>query len=349
MAHPDSHSTGDTEREALATLIARFSADRDTLAAGAQRAEAAVRELAARLDATVARLADAAPARELGALRGDVGQLAALVEALRHEVVQLRGSLNGPRDDASAVGTAAVVGAVEEMRAELRRAGIEIAEQAARHAERAAGGVAEATAEAHRTLAAALLEAQAQWSNSLEDLQRLVVAGSDRATQALAQSADLERRWRDLEGVRSTLGPLRDEVLRRVDETEARLGVRLDSIIAGVEAETAAVRDTLWDRVTGGEQRLQDAEAVLAAMRIEVPQHAARALEGIAALQVELAELRDGLGATEMRLGGLEARRAPRGGLGGVVECVRDEIVAAVMMVVSVGAVIGRLTLSLVR
>jgi hypothetical protein len=50
-----------------------------------------------------------------------------------------------------------------------------------------------------------------------------------------------------------------------------------------------------------------------------------------------------------MRLGGLEARRAPRGGLGGVVECVRDEIVAAVMMVVSVGAVIGRLTLSLVR
>jgi hypothetical protein len=32
-----------------------------------------------------------------------------------------------------------------------------------------------------------------------------------------------------------------------------------------------------------------------------------------------------------------------------MVECVRDELVEAVMMVVSIGAVLGRLTLSLVR
>jgi len=202
MTHFDPDPAGDGEREALATLIARFQADRDMLAAGAQRAEAMVRDLASRLEALAARTGAGAPAAELAALRSEMRQLASTVAPLHGEVA--------------------------------------------------------------------------------------------RTAEALAQ--------------------LRDQLTRRAEETEARLGIRLDAIVAGVDAEARVQRDALRDRATGIERRLQDAEATVAA-----------------------------------RLASLEQREATRGGSGGMLECVRDEVIAVVMMVVSIGAVVGRLTLSLVR
>jgi chromosome segregation ATPase len=164
----------------------------------------------------------------------------------------------------------ALAAAVEEMRAELRRVGAEIVEQAAAHAQRAAGGVAETAAEAHRALA-----------SGLDEARRAAQLGGERATQALAQGADLERRAREV-------------------------------------------------------------ETVVADLRATVPQATAEAFEGLAAVREELEELSE-------RLAACEERQASRGGLGGVLACVRDEIVAAVMTIVSLGAVFGRLALSVVR
>jgi predicted nucleic acid-binding Zn-ribbon protein len=301
MMHHDPQIAGDAEREALATLIARFSADRDALAAGMQRTEAAVRELAARLDDVAARAGEAVAAHELDPLRSELGRLEALAASLRDELAEVRGALAAPREEAASdgVAAAALMTALDEVRAELR------------------------------------------------DAQRVALASGERA--ALAQAGDLERSSRALEALRASLGPLRDDAFRRIEETEARLDVRLDSVVAGVEAETRAVRDALWDRVSGAEQRLQQAEAVLSGLRVEVLQTAAQALEGVVAGQGEIEELRTALGATDERLAALERQQAARGGLAGMVECVRDELVAAVMMVVSIGAVVGRLTLSLVR
>jgi hypothetical protein len=278
-----------------------------------------------------------------------MARLSALVDALRGEGAGLRGDHATPHEGAGSGGAAAVVAAVEEVRDEFRRAGVEIAAQAAHHAERAVTGVAESSAEAHRALATALADVRVQLTRAIEEVQRVALAGGERATQALAQTADLDRRGRELEALRGSLAQLRAEALRRSEETEARFGVRLDSIVAGVEAETRAVRDGLWDRVSGAEQRLQEAEALLARIRVELPQATAQALEGVAAVYGEIGELRDGLGTTDERLAELERQRAAPGGLGGLVACVRDEIVAAVMTVISIGAVVGRLTLSLVR
>ena len=232
MTHSDPDSTGDGERDALATLLARFQADRDMLAAGVQHAEAVVCDLASRLDALAARVGAGAPATEVGTLRSEMGRLASTVAPLRGEVAHM----------AEALGVT---------RAELERRGREL--------------------------------------------------------ETLRGTVDQLRE-------RATVEQLREQLVRRAEETEARLGVRLDAIVAGAEAEARAVREALWDRVAGAERRLQDAETMLAE-----------------------------------RLASLEQARAARGGRGGVLECVRDEIVAAVMMVVSIGAVVGRLTLSLVR
>jgi len=349
MTHHDPHAAGDAEREALATLIARFSADRDLLAAGVQRAEAAVRELATRLDAVAAHAAEAVPAHEIEALRLEMARVQAGADSLREDIARVRGELATPRDEVASSGAAPLMAAVDEVRTELRRLGAEIAEQASLRAERAVTGVVESSAEAQRSLAASLAETRAQLTSALEDVRRVAVASGERAAQALAQAADLDRGGGAVDALRATLGQLRDETLRRIEETEARLDVRLDSIVAGVEAETRAVRDGLWDRVSGAEQRLQAAETLLTGIRVEVLQTAARALEGVVAVQGEVDGFQQELDATGERLAALERQRAARSGLGGVVEYVRDELVAAVMMVVSIGAVLGRLTLSLVR
>ena len=349
MMHHDPQGPGDAEREALATLIARFSADRDLLAAGLQRAEAAVRELAVRLDAVAAQTSDAAPAHAIGSLRAEMGRLEAAVASLQDEVARARGEVATPREEVGSSGAEALPVALDEMRAELRRVGAEIAAQASLHAERVAAGVAESSAEAHRSLATALAETRAQVTSGLEDVRRIAIASSERAAQASAQAADLDRRGGEVEALRTTLGQLRDEALRRIEATAARLDVRLDSVVAGVEAETRAVRDALWDRVSGAEQRLQAAEGSLASTRAELLQAAAQALEGVVAVQNDVDDVRHGLGAADERLAALDRQRAARSGLAGLIECVRDEMVAAVMTVVSIGAVLGRLTLSLVR
>src|SRR5262245_30330683 len=159
MAQFDPYPGGDAEREALATLLARFAADRDMLIAGVQRTEAAV------------------------------GQLGARVDALAVEVAELRRE-RGSRDDGGAA-VAAVVSGVEDVRVELRRACLEMAEQAARHAERAAAGVAESSAEA---LAEALGQVRGELLDGLEGVQRLSVASGERSAAALAEVANLQRR-----------------------------------------------------------------------------------------------------------------------------------------------------------
>jgi hypothetical protein len=312
---PDSYPGGDTEREALATLLARFAADRDLLTTGVQRTEAAVSDLAARLDV----------------LAGEVGELR------RERMTQ---------DDASSV-TAALMGAIQDVRVELRRACLEMAEQAARHAERAASGVAESSAEA---LAEALGQSRAELVRGLEGVQRLALASGERAALALAEVAGLQERDHDLDALRVGLATVRDEIVRRVGEAEARFGVRMDAIVAGVEAEARAVRDALWDRVAGTEQRLQDAEAMLASVRVELPRAATEALDGLLTVQSGLDDLRDGLAATHARLASVESEHGGGSGMiGSAVSCVRDELVAVVMAIVSIGAVVGRLALSLVR
>jgi hypothetical protein len=315
MAQFDPYPGGDAEREALATLLARFAADRDMLMAGVQRTEAAV------------------------------GQLGARVDALTGEVAELRRE-QAPRDDGGAA-AAALMGAVEEVRVELRRACLEMAEQATRHAERAAAGVTESSAEA---LAEALGQVRDELLRGLEGVQRLAVASGERSTAALAEVANLRQRGPELDAIRVGLATLRQEILGRVGEAEARFGMRIDAIVTGIEGEARAVRNAFWDRVAGAEQRLEDAEAVLAAVRAEMPRAAAEAFDGLAAVQSGLDDLRDALAATHTRLASVEASRGGGTGLiGAAVGCVRDEVVAVVMAVVSVGAVVGRLALSLLR
>jgi hypothetical protein len=246
---------------------------------------------------------------------------------LAGEVAQLRQE-RAPRHDAASMADA-LMAAVEDVRVELRRACLDMAEQAGRHAERAAAGVAESSAEA---LAEALGQARTELLSGLENVQRLALASGERAALAVAEVATLH-----------------EDILRRVAEAEARAGVRVDAIVAGVEAEARSVRDGLWNRVAGTEHRLQDAEALLASLRAEVPQATAEALEALATVQTGLDDLRDGLAATHERLAEVEARGTGAGGIGGVVGCVRDELVAVVMAMVSVGAVVGRLALSLLR
>ena len=348
MTHHDSQSGSDVERQALAMLVTRFSADRDALAAAVQRMEAAIRELGGRLDAMSARPAEPSAHHDFDALRFELGRLEALVEASRDEIVRLR--REAPRNGVAMDATASLgaTAAVDDVRSDLRRMGVEIAQQAAEQAERAAAQVVETSAEAHRSLRASIEESRAQLASALDDVHRIAHASSERASEALAQAADFERRLRELDGLRAFAGQGREEVLRRIDENEARLGVRLDSIIAGVEAEARSVRDSLWDRLATTEQRLHHVETQLANVRVEWPQRVAEALEGLAAVHGEMEQLRHRLGAASDRLAALE-QQAPRSGLAGAIGCLRDEIVAAMMLVVSVGAVVGRLALNFVR
>jgi len=313
MTQYDSQQPSDAEREALATLVARFSADRDVLAAAVQRAEAGVRELAARLEAL--------PANELGPMRFELGRLASLVESTTDELRRLAQDVQGRPEPASTDALESTPLAAD-LQATVHRLAAELARQAAAHD-----------------------EARTQLSRALDDVRRATVSSGERATQALSQAADLERRSRDLDAVRTAVGQVRDEFVRRIEETEARFGVRLDSIVAGVEAETRSVRDSTWDRMTTVDQRLQEAEQALGSMRAGLPQSITRALEGLTAVHGEMEQLRQQLAATATRVAAFEQTQRPRS----VLECVRDEIVAAVITVVSVGAVFGRLALSLVR
>lgn len=309
MTQFDSPRSGDGDRDALATLVARFSADRDALAAALQRTETAVHALAARVEAVAVRPGDAVTAADLGALRAEVARLDAALEGVRQDVASAR-TVSGAAEGAEApADTSALASAIDEVRTELRRSGIEL-------------------------------------TAALEEVRLMAAASGEQAAEALAQAAGGDGRAHEIEALRAGVGALRDELLRRVDGTEARLGVRLDSIVAGVEAESRAVRDGLWDRVADAERRLHDAEATLATVRVQLPQAAAQALEGIAGLHEGLDDLRVALDAAGARLRALEERP---GGLGGLVACIRDEVVAAVMLVASVGAVVGRLTLSFVR
>lgn len=356
MTPHDSQSSSDTERQALAMLVTRFSADRDALAAAVQRTEGAIRDLSGRLDAMSGLASEPSATHELDALRFELGRLEALVEASRDEIVHLRREVKTPREGMTVAAAGSVPlgpsvdvpAIVDDVRSEVRRMGAEITQQAIEHAERVAVQAAETAAEGQRSLRAALEESRAQLARALDDVHQVALASSERATQALGHTTDFERRGRELDAARTLIGQGREELLRRIDEHEARVGVRLDSIIAGVEGETRSVRDSFWDRLGGTEQRLHHAEAQLANLRVEVPQRAAEVLEGLAAAHGEIEQLQHRFGAAGDRLTALE-RQAARSGLAGMIGCVRDEIVAAMMLVVSVGAVVGRLALSFVR
>ncbi|HWP67530.1 MAG TPA: hypothetical protein VNO26_16655 [Candidatus Limnocylindria bacterium] len=110
------------------------------------------------------------------------------------------------------------------------------------------------------------------------------------------------------------LAGLRDEMVRRAGESETRVAARLDAVTVAVEAERAA-REGVWERVAAVEERLQQLEV--------------------------------GLASAHARAEALEARAAQAGR--GLLACVRDEVVAVVMAAVSVGVVVGRLGLALLR
>jgi chromosome segregation ATPase len=326
MTQYDPQETAGAERETLAALVARFSADRDGLAAAIERLEAGMQDLAARLDAVADRAGAAPAAAELGAVRFEMGRLESLIETLTDQLQRLR-------DDLEARAEAVPPGAGDDLVADVRRLVDEVGRQAA--------GAASLAAEAQRAGAPAIDE--------VREVRAIAVGSGERAGQALSQTADLERRSRDVDAVRAELAQLRDDVLRRVDQAEARLGVRVDSMVAGAEAESRTVREETWDRLASLEQRLLEAEQSLAGVKVGLPQSVARALEGIAGMHGDVERLQQRLTATDDRLTFLEQARRQRAGFPGLLGCVRDEIVAAVMTTASLGAVAGRLVLSLVR
>ncbi|HWP66327.1 MAG TPA: hypothetical protein VNO26_10485 [Candidatus Limnocylindria bacterium] len=337
MTNENLQPAAEPDREAIATLAARLDADREAVAARMQRTEMAVEQLAARLESVAAAVQAASPTGDLESLRSELGSLAAAVQGLRADLARLDDAVEARCRTVAASETAALRAVVDETRSELARLAGQAAQQAT---EQAKAAVAQSTAEVQRVLAAAAAEARAQLASGLEETRRLAIAGGERAAQALALVADLEGRLKDFDALRATLGQVRDEVLRRVTETEAGLGVRIESMIAGVEAETRAVREALWDRLIGLEQRVNDNETSLNALRIDVPQAAAQAFDGVSAVHGRVDQL-------DARVASLEQARSFEREEAGVVDRVREEALAAVAAAVGIATSLGRCALAL--
>jgi chromosome segregation ATPase len=123
----------------------------------------------------------------------------------------------------------------------------------------------------------------------------------------------------DVTKVRAEIIELRESAQRAVGEAQARLGVRVESIVAGVEAQVSRVQDDLWKQLGDLQARLETQAGTVGRLRDEV-QAAHRVVDE---LETALAD---------------QANR----GVGAFVGRACNEVVAAVLGAASVGVIVGR-------
>jgi hypothetical protein len=112
---------------------------------------------------------------------------------------------------------------------------------------------------------------------------------------------------------------LRESAQRAVAEAQARLGVRVESIVAGVEAQVASVQDEAWKRLGDLQARLETQAGTVGRLRDEVHQ----AQRSVDELETALAEQ------AERGVQALFARAC-------------NEVAAVVLGVASAGVIAGR-------
>jgi hypothetical protein len=112
---------------------------------------------------------------------------------------------------------------------------------------------------------------------------------------------------------------LRESAQRAVGEAQARLGVRVESIVAGVEAQVASVQDEAWKRLGDLQARLETQAGTVGRLRDEVHQ----AQRGVDELESALAEQADR-------------------GVRALLARACNEAAAVVLGVASAGVIVGR-------
>jgi cytochrome c556 len=123
----------------------------------------------------------------------------------------------------------------------------------------------------------------------------------------------------DVTKVRAEMIELRESAQRAVAEAQARLGVRVESIVAGVEAQVASVQDEAWKRLGDLQARLETQAGTVGRLRDEVHQ----AQRGVDELESALAEQADR-------------------GVRALLARACNEAAAVVLGVASAGVIVGR-------
>jgi chromosome segregation ATPase len=285
----------DAEKRALNELISRFSADRDGLTTAVERCQTRLEELSERLTALSSRPASSDPlaTSHVDAWRAEAERALALAErnaealaALQHRIAE--------------TGQEAAVTAIRtELAQGLERVGAQID------------------------------AAQARTDEKAHELRTTLEALERRVEGALApDNVDPdETPWAtDVTKVRAEIIELRESGQRAVAEAQARLGVRVESIVAGVEAQVSRIQDDLWQRLGDLQARLEVQVKAVGGLRDDV--HAAQ--RGVEELEIAVAE---------------QSRRGARA----LVERACSEVAAAVLGVASVGVIIGRYAAGAVR
>jgi chromosome segregation ATPase len=278
----------DAEKRALNELISRFSADRDGLTTAVERCQTRLEELSERLTALSSRPASSDPpaTSHVDAWRAEAERALALAErnaealaALQHRIAE--------------TGQEAAVTAIRtELAQGLERVGAQID------------------------------AAQARTDEKAHELRTTLEALERRVEGALApDNVDPdETPWAtDVTKVRAEIIELRECAQRAVGEAQARLGVRVESIVAGVEAQVSRVQDDLWKQLGDLQARLETQAGTVGRLRDEV-QAAHRVVDE---LETALAD---------------QANR----GVGAFVGRACNEVVAAVLGAASVGVIVGR-------
>jgi len=285
----------DAEKRALNELIARFSADRDSLTNAVERCQTRIEELGERLTDLSARPAPGDPlaTSPVDAWRAEAERALALAERNAEALAALQ------QRPAETGQTAAVAAVRTELAHGLERVGAQLDAAQAR-----------TDAKAHQLRAA------------LEALERRV-----EGALAPGNVDPDETPWAaDVTKVRAEIIELRDASQRAVAEAQARLGVRVESIVAGVEAQVSRIQDDLWQRLGDVQARLEIQGGTVGQLRDDV--HAAQ--RGVDELAIAVAE---------------QSRRGARA----LVERACHEVAAAVLGVASVGVIIGRYAAGAVR
>jgi chromosome segregation ATPase len=276
----------DAEKRALNELISRFSADRDGLSEAIARCQARLDELSERLASAPipAPAAEPTAPAALDAWRAETDRAVALAER-----------------NAETLATLA---------------------QRTEEAGRAAATVRGDLASGLERIAAQLEDVRTHGEASVRELRTTLEALERRVDGALAPgNVDPdETPWaEDVTNVRAEIIELRESAQRAVGEAQARLGVRVESIVAGVEAQVSRVQDDLWKRLSDLQARLETQAGTIGRLRDEV-QAAHRLVDE---LETALAD---------------QANR----GVGAFVGRACNEVVAAVLGAASVGVIVGR-------
>jgi len=301
-------SNSGAERRALNELIARFSADRDGLTGAVDRCHARLEELASTLVGLQS--ADGPTAADVGQTLDDWQAESERVAALARQTSEDLAALGSRLDD--------VAGEARHGRNELssgiERVGELVGRVEAGQAE--LQGTVRALDEQVRTLLTVTDPDEAPWAEDVTRLGENLVA-------------------------------LRDEQQRVMAEAKVHVDVRVESIVAGVEAQVASMRDGLWDRLAEVQQRLKAQEVawVERVGTLDGPVERMR-LETMG-LRAELAEMDTRLMQTietqETRLAQFSS-----GGVGALLSRAYQDVIAVVAGAVSLGVIIGRFATSAV-